>query len=76
MRTLLATGIYPSCEDPNFQKALENLLGEEQPEQAEGMDVTCDGLDDISIVDPILEMDDEALTKLLEEIKSDEQWEA
>lgn len=74
MRTLLSTGIYPSVEDPRFQKTLEDLLGEEQPEQAEGMDQPVEAFD--SLADPILDMDDEALTKLLEEIESDEHWEA
>jgi hypothetical protein len=74
MKTLLATGIYPSCEDPKFQKALEDLLGEEGPEQAEGMDPPADGLE--LGQQAILEMDDEALTRLLEEIESDEHWEA
>ena len=73
MRTLLTTGIYPSCDDPKFQKTLENLLGEEQPEHAEGMDPPPDA--DVT-QDLILDMDDEALTKLLEEIESDEHWEA
>ena len=74
MRTLLATGIYPSCDDPKFQKALESLLGEEQPEQAEGMDP----LNHVAELtqDAIMEMDDEALNRLLEEIESDEHWEA
>jgi hypothetical protein len=61
-------------EDPRFQKTLEDLLGEEQPEQAEGMDQPVEAFD--SLADPILDMDDEALTKLLEEIESDEHWEA
>jgi hypothetical protein len=74
MRTLLTTGNYPSEEDPKFQKTLEDLLGEEQPEHSEGMDQPVEPLD--SLADPILEMDDEALTKLLEEIESDEHWEA
>lgn len=74
MRTLLATGIYPSCEDPKFQKALENLLGEEQPEQAEGMD-PVNHVAELT-QDAIMEMDDEALNRLLEEIESDEHWEA
>ncbi len=72
MRTLLTTGVYPSCEDPKFQKTLEDLLGEEKPEQAEGMEAADGNVHS----DPILEMDDEALTKLLEEIESDEHWEA
>ena len=74
MRTLLSTGIYPSVEDPKFQRTLEDLLGEELPEHAEGMDQPVDSLD--GMADPILDMDDEALTKLLDEIESDEHWEA
>jgi hypothetical protein len=74
MLTLLSTGIYPSVEDPKFQETLENLLGEEQPEQSEGMDPP-DGPADAA-PDPSLDMDDEALTRLLEEIESDEHWEA
>ena len=73
MRTLLATGVYPSVDDPKFQKTLEDLLGEEQPEQADGMD----SADAASVsADPILDLDDDALTRLLEEIESDEHWEA
>ena len=74
MRTLLSTGIYPSCDDPQFQKTLENLLGDEDPEQAAGMDPPGDP-DDLA-QDPVLELDDEALNRLLEEIESDEHWEA
>jgi hypothetical protein len=74
MKTLIATGIYPSCDDPKFQKALENLLGEENPEQAEGMDPPDDAI--ALSQEAISEMDDEALTRLLEEIESDEHWEA
>jgi hypothetical protein len=74
MKTLLATGIYPSCEDPKFQKALENLLGEENAEQAEGMEPPDDAI--ALSQEAISEMDDEALTRLLDEIESDEHWEA
>jgi hypothetical protein len=74
MKTLLSTGIYPSVEDPKFQKTLENLLGEELPEQAEGMDPPDSAIE--MGQEAILDMDDEALTRLLEEIESDEHWEA
>lgn len=74
MRTMISTGIYPSCDDPNFQKTLEGLLGDETAEHSDGMDASAQPLDILK--DPILDMDDEALTKLLEEIESDERWEA
>jgi hypothetical protein len=74
MLTLISTGVYPAVDDPQFQKTLEDLLGEEDPEQAEGMEPPVD----ISgpAADAILEMDDATLTRLLEEIESDEHWEA
>ena len=73
IRTMLSTGIYPSMDDPNFQKTLETLLGEETPEHTDGMEPagqtgTTDEL--------ILDLDDDAITRLLEEIQSDEHWEA
>src|SRR5579872_3468638 len=74
LRTLLTTGIYPSVDDPKFQKTLEDLLGEEQPEYAEGMDAPDEGSPPAQ--DLILEMDEDAIAKLLEEIESDEHWEA
>ncbi len=72
MRMLLTTGVYPSIDDPKFQKTLEDLLGEEQPEHAAGMDPPPDAAEPAQ--DLILDIDDEALTKLLEEIESDEHW--
>lgn len=73
LKTLISTGIYPSSDDPQFQDALSTLLGEEDPEKTESMDALID-CSQIS-AEAILEMDDEALTKLIDEIESDEQWE-